>query len=74
MTVLNGLNVEVQAGKTLALVGESGCGKSTLIGLLEQFYKPKAGEVSVDGNAVTSYSREWLRAHMGIVSQVKPTC
>jgi ATP-binding cassette subfamily B protein len=46
-------------------------GKSTLVGLLEQFYKPRAGEVIVDGAEVTTYPREWLRSHMGIVSQVR---
>ena len=43
--VLQGLNLKVQPGQTLALVGSSGCGKSTSIQLIERFYDPAAGQV-----------------------------
>lgn len=43
--VLKGLDVEVEPGQTLALVGASGCGKSTCVQLLERFYDPEGGEV-----------------------------
>ena len=43
--ILRGLNLDVSAGQTLALVGASGCGKSTSIQLIERFYDPKAGRV-----------------------------
>lgn len=43
--VLQGLNVKVNKGQTLALVGSSGCGKSTFIQLLERFYDPVEGQV-----------------------------
>lgn len=43
--VLQGLNIEVEKGQTLALVGSSGCGKSTVVQLLERFYDPLSGEV-----------------------------
>ena len=43
--VLNGMNLSVEAGKTIALVGASGCGKSTCIQLLERFYDPTSGKV-----------------------------
>jgi ATP-binding cassette subfamily B (MDR/TAP) protein 1 len=43
--VLRGLNVEVERGQTLALVGASGCGKSTVIALIERFYDPFSGQV-----------------------------
>ncbi|KAE9555334.1 hypothetical protein FO519_001416 [Halicephalobus sp. NKZ332] len=47
--VLKGLNVEVNPGETLALVGSSGCGKSTVVSLLERFYDPASGNIVVDG-------------------------
>jgi len=45
MQVLNGLNVSVKPGQTLAFVGSSGCGKSTSVQLLERFYDPDQGRV-----------------------------
>ena len=47
--VLRGLTLEVDAGRTLALVGPSGAGKSTVVALLERFYDPLVGEVLLDG-------------------------
>ncbi|XP_059423485.1 ATP-dependent translocase ABCB1 [Carassius carassius] len=67
--VLQGLNVSVRQGQTLALVGSSGCGKSTTIQLLERFYDPAAGQVLVDGNDSRSLNLAWLRTQMGLVSQ-----
>ena len=43
--ILNGLNLTVDSGQTIALVGESGCGKSTVVKLLQRFYDPSSGEV-----------------------------
>ena len=43
--ILNGLDLTVPAGKTVALVGQSGCGKSTVVQLLQRFYDPDAGQV-----------------------------
>lgn len=45
MQVLNGLNITIEPGKTVALVGSSGCGKSTTVQLIERFYDPEDGEV-----------------------------
>ncbi|XP_074048995.1 ATP-dependent translocase ABCB1 isoform X2 [Macrotis lagotis] len=69
LPVLQGLSLEVKKGQTLALVGSSGCGKSTVVQLLERFYDPLAGEVSVDGQNVKKLNVQWLRAQLGIVSQ-----
>ncbi|KAL1259210.1 hypothetical protein QQF64_009787 [Cirrhinus molitorella] len=67
--VLQGLNVSVTQGQTLALVGSSGCGKSTTIQLLERFYDPASGQVFVDGNDSRNLNLAWLRTQMGLVSQ-----
>ncbi|CAN0362630.1 unnamed protein product [Lampetra fluviatilis] len=67
--ILKGLNLEVESGKTIALVGSSGCGKSTTIQLLQRFYDPAAGQVLVDGRDVRSLGVRWLREHIGVVSQ-----
>ncbi|KAL6034359.1 hypothetical protein STEG23_030527, partial [Scotinomys teguina] len=67
--VLQGLSLEVKKGQTLALVGSSGCGKSTVVQLLERFYDPMAGTVFLDGKEIKQLNVQWLRAHLGIVSQ-----
>ncbi|XP_045876169.1 ATP-dependent translocase ABCB1 isoform X5 [Meles meles] len=67
--VLQGLSLEVKKGQTLALVGSSGCGKSTVVQLLERFYDPSAGTVLIDGEEIKNLNVQWLRAHLGIVSQ-----
>ncbi|NXD83760.1 MDR1 protein, partial [Halcyon senegalensis] len=67
--VLQGLNVKVNKGQTLALVGSSGCGKSTSIQLLERFYDPGEGQVLVDGFDTRSLHLQWLRSRLGLVSQ-----
>ncbi|KAE8596138.1 hypothetical protein XENTR_v10015982 [Xenopus tropicalis] len=69
ITVLQGLDISVKQGETLALVGSSGCGKSTTVSLLERFYDPFGGEVLVDGHSVRDLNIQWVRAQMGIVSQ-----
>ncbi|OCT75648.1 hypothetical protein XELAEV_18030832mg [Xenopus laevis] len=69
ITVLQGLDISVKQGETLALVGSSGCGKSTTVSLLERFYDPFEGEVLVDGLSVRNLNIQWVRAQMGIVSQ-----
>lgn len=67
--VLQGLNLQVKKGQTLALVGSSGCGKSTVVQLLERFYDPLSGKVLIDGEEIKNLNVQWLRAHLGIVSQ-----
>uniref|UniRef100_A0A665WBT6 Bile salt export pump n=1 Tax=Echeneis naucrates TaxID=173247 RepID=A0A665WBT6_ECHNA len=67
--VLNGLNVSVKPGQTLAFVGSSGCGKSTSVQLLERFYDPNHGRVLIDGHDSTRVNVPFLRSKIGIVSQ-----
>uniref|UniRef100_W5LLF2 ATP-binding cassette sub-family B member 5 n=1 Tax=Astyanax mexicanus TaxID=7994 RepID=W5LLF2_ASTMX len=67
--ILQGMSLKVPHGKTIALVGASGCGKSTTIQLLQRFYDPDAGEVTLDGRDIRSLNVRWLRENMGIVSQ-----
>uniref|UniRef100_A0A3Q2CPV8 ATP-binding cassette, sub-family B (MDR/TAP), member 11b n=1 Tax=Cyprinodon variegatus TaxID=28743 RepID=A0A3Q2CPV8_CYPVA len=67
--VLNGLNVSVKPGQTLAFVGSSGCGKSTSVQLLERFYDPDHGKVLIDGHESTRVNVPFLRSKIGIVSQ-----
>ncbi|CAG0904615.1 unnamed protein product [Cyprideis torosa] len=67
--ILNGLNLDVVHGRTVALVGESGCGKSTCIALLERFYDPTAGEVRLDEAPLPSLKVASLRKAFSLVSQ-----
>ncbi|KAJ1101110.1 hypothetical protein NDU88_006183 [Pleurodeles waltl] len=67
--VLKGLNLIVAPGKTTALVGSSGCGKSTTIQLLQRFYDPQQGEISLDGQDIRTLNLKWLREKIGVVSQ-----
>ncbi|XP_074509789.1 ATP-dependent translocase ABCB1 isoform X5 [Sebastes fasciatus] len=67
--VLQGLNLTVRKGETLALVGSSGCGKSTTIQLLERFYDPREGRVLLDNMNAKKLNIHWLRSQIGIVSQ-----
>ncbi|RCN51734.1 ABC transporter, ATP-binding protein [Ancylostoma caninum] len=67
--ILQGLDVSVKPGETLALVGPSGCGKSTVISLLERLYDPLDGVVAVDGNDLREMNPTHLRSHIALVSQ-----
>lgn len=67
--ILQGLNLKVQAGKTVGLVGGSGSGKSTIISLLERFYDPICGEILLDGYDIKRLHLKWLRSLLGLVNQ-----
>ncbi len=67
--VLKNVNLKVEKGKTIALVGPSGGGKSTLADLVPRFYDPTEGEVRIDGVSLTDYEVESLRRQMGVVTQ-----
>ncbi|WP_129714297.1 ABC transporter ATP-binding protein [Pedobacter sp. SYP-B3415] len=68
-TILNNITLDIEKGKTVALVGPSGGGKSTLLDLIPRFHDPRSGVLSIDGKPYTDISMESLRAHMGIVNQ-----
>ena len=67
--VLQGLDISVKSGQTLALVGPSGCGKSTVVSLLERFYDPVSGILTLDDIDISELNIQWLRNQIGLVSQ-----
>ncbi|MFT4879011.1 MAG: subfamily B ATP-binding cassette protein MsbA [Flavobacteriales bacterium] len=67
--VIKGINLTIEKGQTVALVGPSGGGKSTLANLLGRFYDVASGEVCIDGKAITDYALLDVRAKMGVVTQ-----
>lgn len=67
--VLNNINLTIQKGKTVALVGPSGGGKSTLMDLLPRFHDPKSGALKIDGHDYRDLKVDSIRAQMGTVNQ-----
>ncbi len=67
--VLRGINLKVEPGEIVALVGSSGGGKSTLIDMIPGFYHPDSGQVLIDGVDIRSLELGSLRRNMGIVTQ-----
>ncbi|CAK7348529.1 unnamed protein product [Dovyalis caffra] len=67
--IFRDLSLAIHSGKTVALVGESGSGKSTVISLLQRFYDPDSGHITLDGIDIQSLQLKWLRQQMGLVSQ-----
>lgn len=67
--VLKNINLTIEKGKTLALVGPSGGGKSTLADLVPRFYDPTEGEVQIDGISLKDYNLDSVRQHIGVVTQ-----
>jgi ATP-binding cassette, subfamily B, bacterial len=66
--VLDGIDLDVAAGRTVAIVGGTGSGKSTLVSLLPRLYDPTEGTVSIDGADVSQVRLESLRSQVGLVS------
>ena len=69
LQVLKGFSLHIKAGQTVALVGKSGCGKSTIVQLLQRFYDPQQGSITIDGLDIRHLNINWLRQHIGVVSQ-----
>ncbi|KAG0524983.1 hypothetical protein BDA96_06G016300 [Sorghum bicolor] len=67
--ILYNLNLTIPASKMVALVGVSGGGKSTMFALLERFYDPTRGIITLDGHDLSSLNLRWLRSQMGLVGQ-----
>ena len=67
--VLKNLNLSVQPGEMVALVGASGAGKTTLVNLLPRFYDPQAGKILIDGVNIQEVTFSSLRRQIGIVPQ-----
>ena len=67
--ILNGLNLSIESGKKVALVGESGCGRTTIMRLIERLYEPSEGEILLDGINIKDYNLEYLRSLFGFVKQ-----
>jgi ATP-binding cassette subfamily B protein len=67
--VLHGIDLDVPAGMTVALVGHTGAGKSTIAKLIARFYDPTAGAITIDGIDLREVTQESLRRQLGIVPQ-----
>jgi ABC-type multidrug transport system fused ATPase/permease subunit len=67
--VLHGIDLDVPAGTTVALVGHTGAGKSTIAKLLARFYDPREGRLTIDGHDLRDVTQESLRTQLGVVPQ-----
>lgn len=67
--IMDGFNLSIRKGETLALVGPSGGGKSTTVSLIERFYDPNSGTLDFEGVDVKDLNVKWLRDQIGMVQQ-----
>ena len=67
--VLKGINLEVNAGETIAIVGATGAGKSTIINLLNRFYEINSGKIYIDNEDISNFTLDSLRNQIAIVLQ-----
>ncbi|MEF2247695.1 ABC transporter ATP-binding protein [Paenibacillus sp. IITD108] len=67
--IIKDLNIEVEQGQTIAIVGPTGAGKTTMINLLMRFYEPDAGKIMLDGVDFSRMSREQVRSRFAMVIQ-----
>ncbi|MDZ5712906.1 ABC transporter ATP-binding protein [Jeotgalibacillus haloalkalitolerans] len=66
---LNGINLDIKAGETIALVGHTGSGKTTIANMVTRFYDPTAGSIKMDGHDLRDVSLRSLRSQISIVLQ-----
>ncbi|SHG79790.1 ABC transporter transmembrane domain-containing protein [Marivita hallyeonensis] len=69
VAALDGVNLTIQPGETVAVVGPSGAGKTTIIQLIQRFYDPDRGEVRLDGVSIDGLNRDDFRKHIALVPQ-----
>jgi len=67
--VLKGVNLDINSGETIAIVGSTGAGKSTIINLLNRFYDIDSGEIAIDGTDIQKFSLNSLREQIAVVLQ-----
>jgi len=70
MQVLDKVSFDIAAGSTVAIVGPSGSGKSTVVNLIERYYDPLSGDITIDGESIHNYDLPQLRRKIGYVSQL----
>ena len=70
--VLRGISMKIEPGTHAAFVGPSGCGKSTIISLLERFYDPTSGRITLNGDDISLMSPNLYRRYMSLVQQEPP--
>ena len=68
-TIIDGIDLTIRAGETVAFVGPSGAGKTSLLALLPRFYEPTAGRITIDGIPLQDMTLNSLRRQIGLVSQ-----
>ncbi|KAJ3385238.1 Multidrug resistance protein 1 [Entophlyctis sp. JEL0112] len=67
--IFENLSLTIESGQTVAFVGPSGSGKSSIIQLIQRFYDPLSGKLTLDGTDIKSLNVKWLRQNIGVVSQ-----
>ena len=67
--ILHGINIDVEAGGKIAIVGPTGSGKSTIADLIPRFYEPSSGKILIDGTNISEFGLKDLRRQIGIVPQ-----